>query len=181
MSDYNQLINGILPINSKFILNKTLTGCGGTSLFLNSNLPVVIISPRIQVLKDKNSQHPDTFLFHVPLCNDRATAIGQKMSDLGRYLDCHGNTPFGISLQPAKILVTLDSSGKVLDVLNSRGETNSFLFIVDEFQCLMGDATFKGNTDMNFLVRLDNEVKHICYLSATPIPDIYLNYISRCS
>ena len=179
MSDYNQLINGILPVNGKFILNKTLTGCGGTSLFLNSNLPVVIISPRIQVLKDKHNQHSDTFLFHVPLCNDRAIAIRQKMSDLGRYLDCHGKTPFSISLQPAKILVTLDSLGKVLDVLRSRSETNTFLFIVDEFQCLIGDATFKGNTDMNFLVRLDNEVKRICYLSATPIPDIYLDYIPQ--
>lgn len=179
MSDYNQLINGILPINSKFILNKTLTGCGGTSLFLNSSLPVVIISPRIQVLKDKHSQHPDTFLFHIPLCNDRAAAIGQKMSDLGRYLDCHGNNPFGALQTPAKILVTLDSSGKVLDVLRSRGENNSFLFVVDEFQCLVGDAAFKGNTDMNFLARLDKEVRRICYLSATPISDLYLDYIPQ--
>ena len=70
MSDYSQLIDNILPIDGKFILNKTLTGCGGTSLFLNSSLSVVIISPRIQVLKDKHIQHPDTFLFHIPLCNN---------------------------------------------------------------------------------------------------------------
>ena len=56
---------------------------------------------------------------------------------------------------------------------------DSCLFVVDEFQCLMGDATFKGSTDMNFLIRLDNEVKRICYLSATPIPDIYLDYIPQ--
>lgn len=179
MSDYNQLINGILPLDRKFILNKTLTGCGGTSLFLNSSLPVVIISPRIQVLKDKHAQHPDTFLFHIPLCNDRATAIRQKMSDLGMYLDHHGSNPFGTLQTPARILVTLDSVGKVLDVLKARGITNLFLFVVDEFQCLLGDAMFKGNTDMNFLVLLDNEVMRICYLSATPIPDIYLEYIPQ--
>lgn len=180
MSEYNQLINGILPINSKFILNKTLTGCGGTSLFLNSSLSIVIISPRIQVLKDKHAQHPDTFLFHIPLCNNRGAAIKQKMSDIGQYLDRHsGNNPFGALQTSAKILVTLDSVGKVLDVLKSRGQTDSFLFVVDEFQCLMGDATFKGSTDMNFLVHLDNEAKRICYLSATPIPDLYLNYIPQ--
>ncbi len=67
MSDYNQLINGILPLNEKFILNKTLTGCGGTSLFLNSNLPVVIISPRIQVLRAKHVQYPGLF-FIMSLC-----------------------------------------------------------------------------------------------------------------
>lgn len=47
MSDYDRLLKGILPIDRKFILNKTITGCGGTSMFINSSLPVVIISPRI--------------------------------------------------------------------------------------------------------------------------------------
>lgn len=89
MSDYDRLLKGILPIDRKFILNKTITGCGGTSMFINSSLPVVIISPRIQVLKEKHKQHPDTFLFHIPLCNNRAEAIREKMQDLGIYLDCH--------------------------------------------------------------------------------------------
>ena len=82
-------------------------------------------------------------------------------------------------MRPAKILVTLDSSDKVLGVLRGNNMLDSCLFVVDEFQCLMGDATFKGSTDMNFLIRLDNEVKRICYLSATPVPDIYLDYIPQ--
>lgn len=179
MSDYDALLNNILPLGEKFILNKTVTGCGGTSMFLNSSLPVVIISPRLQVLKEKHNQHPDTFLFHVPLCNNRPEAIRQKMSELGTYLDLHGNLPFEALPQPAKILVTLDSSGKVLEVLQSRGMIGRMLFVVDEFQCLMGDATFKGSVDMNFLVKLDKTAKCICYLSATPIPDMYLDYIPQ--
>lgn len=179
MSDYDALLNNILPIGGKFILNKTLTGCGGTSMFLNSDLPVVIISPRLQVLKEKHNQHPDTFLFHVPLCNNRSKAIRQKMSELGTYLNLHGNLPFEALPKPAKILVTLDSSGKVLEVLQSHGMTDRILFVVDEFQCLMGDATFKGSVDMNFLVKLDKTAKCICYLSATPIPDMYLDYIPQ--
>lgn len=180
MSDYDRLLKGILPIDRKSILNKTITGCGGTSMFINSSLPVVIISPRIQVLKEKHKQHPDTFLFHIPLCNDRAEAIREKMQDLGVYLDCHqGNLPFGQLSRAPRILVTLDSSDKVLSVLKSRGMTDTFLFVVDEFQCLMGDATFKGSTDMNFLVYLDREARRICYLSATPIPDIFLDNIPQ--
>lgn len=89
MSDYDKLINGLLPINGKFILNKTLTGCGGTSLFLNSGLMVVIISPRIQVLKNKHKQYPDSFLFHIPQCDDRQSVIKQKMEDLNSYLHLH--------------------------------------------------------------------------------------------
>ena len=79
MSDYDKLLDGILPLDRKFILNKTVTGCGGTSLFLNSNFPVVIISPRLQVLKEKHKQYPDSFHFHIPPSNNRGQAIIQKM------------------------------------------------------------------------------------------------------
>ena len=150
----------------KFILNKTVTGCGETSLFLNSSIDVVIISPRLQALKDKHEQHPGTFLFHSSYTNNgkRAEDIKRLMSDLNNYISYCGNTPF-TERTYAKILVTLDSCEKVIDVLKGYGVIDSFLFVVDEFQCLMGDATFKGTTDMNFLIRLDNEAKNICYLS----------------
>ena len=82
MSDYENLLNGELPLDGKFILNKTVTGCGGTSLFLNSNFPVVIISPRLQVLKEKHRQYPDSFHFHVPFSGNRGQAIIQMMRDL---------------------------------------------------------------------------------------------------
>lgn len=181
MSDYDRFLNGLLPIYGKFILNKTLTGCGGTSLFLNSGLMVVIISPRTQVLKNKHKQYPDSFLFHIPQCGDRPSAIKQKMEDLNSYLHLHyGLSPFGQQPPPpAKILVTLDSVGKVLSVLESCSIIDKFLFVVDEFQCLMGDAIFKGTVDMNFLVNIDNRARRICYLSATPIPEIYLDYIPQ--
>ena len=172
MSEYGELIN-YLPTDRKFILDKTLTGCGGTSLFLNSYLPVVIILPRIQAGKEKSVQHPDCFWFHIPSCNNREDEIKKKMQELDTYLYNHhwGGTP--------RILVTLDSSDKVISVLKSRGIADSFLFVVDEFHCLMGDAMFKGSTDMNFLTYIDNEVRCICYLSATPIPDIFLEHIPQ--
>ena len=165
---------------NKFILNKTVTGCGGTSLFLNSSIDVVIISPRLQALKDKHEQHPDTFLFHSPYTNNgkRADDIKRLMSELNNYISFCGSTPF-TNKKYAKVLVTLDSCDKVIDVLKKNAAINKFLFVVDEFQCLMGDATFKGTTDMNFLIRLDNEAKNICYLSATPIQDMYLDFVPQ--
>ena len=175
MSEDPDLLHYLRQFN-KFILNKTVTGCGGTSLFLNSSIDVVIISPRLQALKDKHEQHPDTFLFHSPYTNNgkRAADIKRLMSDLNNYI----NNPFSV-YNKAKILVTLDSCDKVIDVLKGYGVIDSFLFVVDEFQCLMGDATFKGTTDMNFLIRLDNEAKNICYLSATPIQDMFLDFVPQ--
>ena len=179
MSEDPNLLTYLQQFN-KFILNKTVTGCGGTSLFLNSDIDVVIISPRLQALKDKHEQHPDTFLFHSPYTNNgrRAEDIKRLMSELNSYIKTHGNTPF-IVCNPAKILVTLDSCDKVINVLKDNRAIDSFLFVVDEFQCLMGDATFKGTTDMNFLIRLDSEAKNICYLSATPIQDRYLDFVPQ--
>lgn len=179
MSEDPNLLTYLQQFN-KFILNKTVTGCGGTSLFLNSSIDVVIISPRLQALKDKHKQHPDTFLFHSPYTNNgkRADDIKRLMSELNSYINTHGNNPFMVC-NPAKILVTLDSCDKVIDVLKKNVAVDKFLFVVDEFQCLMGDATFKGTTDMNFLIRLDSEAKNICYLSATPIQDRYLDFVPQ--
>lgn len=179
MSEDPNLLTYLQQFN-KFILNKTVTGCGGTSLFLNSSIDVVIISPRLQALKDKHEQHPDTFLFHTPYTNNgkRAEDIKRLMSELNSYINTHGNNPFMVC-NPAKILVTLDSCEKVIDVLKKNVAVDSFLFVVDEFQCLMGDATFKGTTDMNFLISLDSEAKNICYLSATPIQDRYLDFVPQ--
>lgn len=179
MSEDPNLLTYLQQFN-KFILNKTVTGCGGTSLFLNSSIDVVIISPRLQALKDKHEQHPDTFLFHSPYTNNgkRADDIKRLMSELNNYISFCGSTPF-TNKKYAKVLVTLDSCDKVIDVLKGYGVIDSFLFVVDEFQCLMGDATFKGTTDMNFLIRLDNEAKNICYLSATPIQDMFLDFVPQ--
>ena len=149
-------------------------------MFLNSSIDVVIISPRLQALKDKHEQHPDTFLFHSPYTNNgkRADDIKRLMSELNNYISFCGSTPF-TNKKYAKVLVTLDSCDKVIDVLKKNAAINKFLFVVDEFQCLMGDATFKGTTDMNFLIRLDNEAKNICYLSATPIQDMFLDFVPQ--
>ncbi|MCL1610917.1 DEAD/DEAH box helicase family protein [Marseilla massiliensis] len=179
MSEDTDLLPYLRQFN-KFILNKTVTGCGGTSLFLNSSIDVVIISPRLQALKDKHEQHPDTFFFHSHYTSNGKVAedIKRLMSELNSYISYCGSTPF-TDRKSAKILVTLDSCEKVIDVLEKCGVIDRFLFVVDEFQCLMGDATFKGTTDVNFLIRLDNEAKDICYLSATPIPDMYLDFVPQ--
>lgn len=186
MGEYkNQLLNTILPLGKKFIINKTVPGCGGTSMFLDSDIPIVLISPRIRVLVEKHEQYKNskmpTFLFHSEYTSKkkREEDIKQMMSDLNSYIQRHWDNPFDSHPRPPKILVSLDSAKKVLNVISGMGLLNDFLFVVDEFQCLMGDANYKGSTDMNFLSEIDSKVSKICYLSATPIQDIYLDLIPQ--
>ena len=165
---YRELMN-VLPFIGKYILDKSLTGCGGTEFFINSGRPLVLVSPRTGVLVNKSKQHPECHLFR----DTTDTPLLQLKEGLRLYLDkCSGI--IGINKVPV-ILVTLDSAKYVIEELKHRGIIDNFLFLTDEFQCLISDAAFKGKLDMEFLTMLDAEAKNICYMSATPIDETYLS------
>lgn len=168
MSEASQILKNNLPFKGKYILDKSLTGCGGTEFFINSGRPLVLVSPRTGVLVNKKQQHPECHLFR-----DMSNADLQTLKEsLRLYLDKHS----GIFRQCANpvIFVTLDSAKYVIEELKFRGIIDTFLFLTDEFQCLISDAAFKGNVDLEFLKMLDAEAKNICYMSATPIDETYL-------
>lgn len=169
MTQANTLLKSTLPNFGKYILDKSLTGCGGTEFFINSGRPLVLVSPRTGVLVNKSKQHPECHLFR----DTTDTPLLQLKDGLRLYLDkCSGI--FGHSQIPI-ILVTLDSAKYVIEELKFRGIIDHFLFLTDEFQCLISDAAYKGKVDLEFLTMLDAEAKNICYMSATPIDETYLS------
>lgn len=181
LSDWKELMTDILPSEGKYVLNKVKTGCGGTTMFLNSNLPCIIVSPRLNVLESKRGQFPNSFWY-----GDRRpgykqpTNVQAKKSLLKSYIqdNCRYKVenPFGkqVPHYMPKILVSLDSYKHVAEELEFEGILSDFTVVVDEFQCLMGDAEFKADVELEFLKNLYG-VKSICYLSATPIPETYLD------
>ena len=72
-----------------------------------------------------------------------------------------------------KILVTYDSLYKVIDYLDN---LQKWKVVIDEFQCLLNDSTFKADTEMKLLEKLKG-LPYVTYLSATPILDKYLSQI----
>lgn len=169
MTQAYPLLKNTLPNFGKYILDKSLTGCGGTEFFINSGRPLVLVSPRTGVLVNKSQQHSECHLFR----DTTDTSLSQLKKGLKLYLDkCSGI--FGHSQIPI-ILVTLDSAKYVIEELKYREIIDNFLFLTDEFQCLISDAAFKGKVDLEFLTMLDAEVKNICYMSATPIDETYLS------
>lgn len=169
MSEASELLSKSLPLSGKYILDKTLTGCGGTEFFINSGRHLVLVSPRTGVLLNKSQQHPECHLFRNPSERDVQTLKASLRNYLDRPVNVFGHNP------PFIILVTLDSCKYVIEELKYRNIIDQFLFLNDEFQCLIGDAAFKGDVDLEFLKMLDREAKNICYMSATPIDDTYLN------
>lgn len=176
LSDWQNLLN-ILPQQGKYILNKVNTGCGGTTLFLQSPHPCILVSPRSNVLYSKAKQFPDAHLFRHS--TDTSTNVQTLKDRLRDYIN--GCAPAVLpwvgcqqSVTP-KILVTIDSYPYVAEQLAYMGILNQFTVLVDEFQCLMGDSKFKGRTELEFLHNLRG-VRSVCYMSATPIDESYINF-----
>lgn len=173
LSQWNDLLN-ILPQQGKFILNKVNTGCGGTTLFLQSGIPTILVSPRSNVLYSKAAQFPNAHLFRTK--TDTSTSPVVLKERLRDYINmCNGSFHCPI-MQPIipKILVTIDSYSYVAEQLAFMGILEKFTVLVDEFQCLMSDSKFKGRVELEFLHNLRG-VNSVCYMSATPIDESYLN------
>ena len=174
LSQWNDLLN-ILPQQGKYILNKVNTGCGGTTLFLQSTQPTILVSPRSNVLYSKSAQFPNAHLFRKK--TDTSTCVPVLKERLRDYINmCNGSFHCPM-MQPIipKILVTIDSYSYVAEQLAFMGILDRFTVLVDEFQCLMSDSKFKGRVELEFLHNLRG-VNSVCYMSATPIVEDYLNY-----
>ena len=166
MSEYPELLN-MIPSSGWYILNKGLCGCGGTTLFLESEENVILASPRSNMLLSKHNQYPhSTHLFR----ESKKESISKVKARLREYIL---NSP-----GPKKILTTIDSYKHVADVLLSEKVMWQFKVVSDEFQCLMSDASYKGQTELEFLECLHRTAKDVCFMSATPIDESYLGFVS---
>ena len=176
LSQWQDLLN-LLPQQGKYILNKVNTGCGGTTLFLQSPYPTILVSPRSNVLYSKAAQFPNAYLFRKK--TDTSTSpivLKERLRDYINY--CMGGTsPWNTEPTIPKILVTIDSYPYVAEQLAFMGILDHFTVLVDEFQCLMSDSKFKGRVELEFLHNLRG-VNSVCYMSATPIDESYLNFFT---
>lgn len=147
-----------LPKYGKYILNKALPDCGASTAFINLNRPVILASPRKTMLDSKARQTPEAFYFKA----------GTPPNDFRAYMGtCR------LCGKQTKILVTWDSLEKVLEALEY-SNLQEFLVVIDEVQCLIGDAAFKGDSILRVVQQLDN-IPNIVYLSATVHEDSYLD------
>lgn len=164
-----------------------------------NNKNVILCSPRKILLFNKHEQHPDTtFLVINTLGNsfddsvdkdllqenggskkaeknytekelkelkEKTVALKTKIENYAWM--CHLNG------EPAKILVTYDSYRLVKEALVNCGLFEDFYTVIDEFQSIFIDSSFKSDTEMEFVNELSG-VKRVSYVSATPMIDKYL-------
>lgn len=179
--------DGMLP-NEHFILNKRLTGAGATYHFLTNEEDVVLCSPRISLIESKKNEHSGDVCFYRDMQNAASPdASGKsvksrvkKSSILSYKNDVKAYIAYRRSIgRSIKIMVTYDSLGHIIDVLKSVGISGSEItLVIDEFQCIFTDASFKSLTEMTFLDNARYFTKAI-FLSATPYLESYMDKIPQ--
>ena len=135
----------------KGILNKGVTGCGATSVAIEDEHKTIICCPRINLIKNKVSQHKGLLGVYGDVKNDEIMAYLEKTE-----------TP--------KIMVTYDSMPRLAKLIEDRTD---WRVVVDEYQYLLIDSGFRSDKAIALLDVL-NEFDYVTYLSATPIADKYI-------
>ena len=205
ISEWNRLEEGKrlkdqLPNDAPYIMNKTITGCGYTEYCITNPFPTILCSPRLVLLENKEDQHKDmdNLLY---LRNDfefneydrdiskddlRPVEVSpEKEEERKKVAEEHTRILkekirnhielcyFKLHKSP-KFLVTYDSFRRIKEELGD--SINNYLVVVDEFQSVFCDSRFKSDTENEFLNCLRG-IKNVCYLSATPMMDKYLDML----
>ena len=154
-----------------FILDKTVTGCGATTMFLSDSIPTILCSARVELMHCKaNAPEFIGKIHEFRKFHDYSTPVIDLENQIMDYIyGCNNITP--------KILVSYDSFKHVAQVLSKKSLLNRFRIIVDEAQTLFTDAAFKGEVEIEFLENLINSGCNVIFLSATPFIEKYLDQI----
>ena len=178
------------------ILNKVITGCGYTEYCLKNDQPLILVSPRLFLLKNKADQHQSPLeVFYVKNEIEKVVDFELDVSiekyrerkkdlysfeekieriEIMRHKIIEYVCACSSSHITPKILVTYDSFRHVKDALGNG--ISGFQVVIDEFQSIFIDARFKSNTEIELLEHL-KDLRKVCFVSATPMLDKYLDML----
>ena len=167
----SQWLEYAIPRGEHCIVDKGVTGCGYTEFCLTNQDWVVLCSPRRLLLENKSEKHMKEKRYNVIYLDSLSS---DDMFDRVRthLMRCYEDN------LPSKLLITYDSTGKLISCLEKLGILNKFIFVVDEFQSIFLDSYFKVGVEFDFVNYLQG-CKSVIYLSATPMLDKYLDQINE--
>ncbi len=155
-----------------FILDKTITGCGATTMFLSDDIPTILCSARLELMHCKaNAPEFHGKVHEFRKFGDRSSSVLTLENEMMNYVISF--PPFGSPFAP-KILVSYDSFKHVAQALAEKQQLGRFRIVVDEAQTLFTDASFKGDVEIEFLENLKHN-NQVIFLSATPYIEDYLD------
>ena len=162
----NQLIT--IPYTCKFLsdfidvlpthvlLNKGVTGCGGTTLELKAPRNSIILCPTKNLVENKSKYG----------C---AVTGDTKNSTIDTYLKTS-------SIKYKKIIATYDSLERLMKLIP---DYQNYFLLVDEYHLLFNDYSFRTDIIL-YILKHFREFNNWCFLTATPIKsEFILNELSN--
>ena len=161
------------------IMDKQITGCGFTEWVITNSFNMLLASPRLVLLENKEEQHPGEVFYarndldsvlNVDRDLSKSLSTVKKSEEEQERLksDIENNKKVLRSNirnyvircmdenRPCKILVTYDSYRIVYETLQDMHCFDGFYTVVDEFQSIFTDSRFKSSTEIEFLNILKN-------------------------
>lgn len=117
LDSFRDYVESQFPAGS-FVLDKKLTGCGATTMFLRDGIYTILVSPRILLMDCKASDPEFKGLVHeFRKADDRSSSVFElqnRMMDYIRQIELRQYNPFTQKANPRapKILVSYDSFKK---------------------------------------------------------------------
>jgi hypothetical protein len=161
LSDDEQFHGGLPP---KCLFDKGKTGCGGTTMALNSSHNYVVAVPFISLIKNKLPKHEDVF-----------GVFGDVMDhEIIQYCNTH---------EVKKFLVTYDSLERLISLIEPASnepliDPSKFKLLVDEYHILF---THYGTVERPFrkeavlkILKNYHRFSDYCFMSATPLEEEFV-------
>lgn len=157
ITDKTYLAEIMDTLPSGVLLNKGVTGCGGTYVELNSKRNSIILVPTIELAKNK---YKDGYLIVYGKVTD---------SEITKYINS--------DIKYKKIIGTYDSLKKLISI-NHNFFDNYFL-LIDEYHILFNAYSYR-NEAISYILNVYKYFQDFCFMTATPLNnDIILEEIKH--
>lgn len=141
--------NNMNDLPDNCMLNKVLTGCGGTTVALTNDIPYVIAVPFRSMIENKLDWAKQNNINICPVMG------GISDYEIANYT---GN----------KYIVTYDSLGRLNNFIN----TSKYKILIDESHKLIDSGSFRGNAIRTVLSNYKG-YRAFVFMTATPVKDKY--------
>ena len=141
----NYLADSIWHLPSHRIINKGITGCGGTTLELNDSRNSLVLSPTKNLVISKASKD----ILGVTGDTNNSTIKNYLMTKTGYK----------------KIIATYDALPRLMKIIPNYQE---YFLLIDEYHLLFNDYSFRNDAIMNILNNF-TKFKDWAFLTATPL------------
>lgn len=148
--NFNYLSEFLRGIPSNCLINKGITGCGGTTVELKSERDSIILCPTRNLVTSKSN---DIYL---------GVTGDTKSSDIKDYIKS--------DIEYKKIIATYDSLKRLMEIIPNY---RNYFLLIDEYHLLFNDYSFRSDAIL-YLLNNFREFKEWAFLTATPLKDEFI-------